>query len=107
MQPYPKVLVVLRRLGWYPGAEVYAEEGVLVRLLELPEIPDVADLAPLTEKYVESQLPWSWRRVMAVRARQIHSEVYRGVSLEDAAGYAALEVALKRLVINTHDEVLR
>ncbi len=84
IRPYPKVLVVLRRLGFYPGAEVYAEEGVSVRFLELPNISNEnAEMAAAAEDYIEAQLPKSWRYLMGLPAKQIQSEVFRGLMLSE------------------------
>ena len=87
IRPYPKVLVVLRRIGDKPGAEVYAEEGVTTRFLELPDIPDAdAEFARMTEELIALKIPKGWRHLIQLPARRIQSEVYRGVSIGKAYG---------------------
>lgn len=85
IRPYPKVLVVLRRIGDKPGAEVYAEEGVNLRFLELPDIPDTdAEYAKMTEELIELKLPKNWRPLVQLPERRIHREVFRGVGIGEA-----------------------
>ena len=84
VRPYPKVLVVLRRIGSRPGAEVYAERGVSTRFLEMPDIPDDGDFVAWTEGLMEIELPRSWKHMIALPRRQVSSEVFRGVTLGEA-----------------------
>jgi len=85
IRPYPKVLVVLRRIGDKPGAEVYAEEGVTIRFLELPDIPDTdAEFARMTEELIELKLPKNWRPMVQLPSGRIHAEVFRGVDVGKA-----------------------
>jgi ribosomal protein L36 len=79
-----RVLVVLRRLGNYPGAEVYAEDGVTVRFVELPDIPDDGEFAGLTEQLIEVELPKNWKQMVSLPARRIQSDVWRGITVERA-----------------------
>ena len=80
----PKVLVVLRRLGNHPGAEVYAEDGVSIRFLELPDVPDDGEFGLLIEQLVEAKLPKSWRCLLQLPAKRIQGEVFRAVTLAEA-----------------------
>ena len=80
----PKVLVVLRRLGNHAGAEVYAESGTNIRLLELPDVPDEAGFEELTERLILARLPRNWQGILNLPAKQIQSDVFRGVSVEEA-----------------------
>jgi hypothetical protein len=82
IRPYPRVLMVLRRIGDKPGVEAYAEEGVNLRFMELPDIPDTdAEFARLTEELIELKLPKNWRPLVQLPERRIHREVFRGVSI--------------------------
>lgn len=91
IRPYPKVLVVLRRLGRFPGVEVYTEEGVAVRFLELPDTD--LDL----EELIEVRLPRNWRHLVGLPAKRIHSEVFRGMSLVEALRHTERYVALREI----------
>jgi len=90
IRPYPRVLIVLRRLGNYPGSEAYVDEGVSVRLVELPEISDRAEADGLVEEWIAERVPKSWRHLVRLPARRIHSEVFRGVSLAETLRYGEL-----------------
>ncbi len=81
--PYPRVLVVLRRLGNHPGVEVYSGPGVLVHIEELPDAPGTAACDLLLEQVLEIRLPKTWRWLLETRARRIHSGVFRAVSLDE------------------------
>jgi hypothetical protein len=83
MRPFPKVLVVMRRLGRFPGAQVYVQEGVTVRMVEMPDVPDTEACEPRFEELLEWMLPKSWRSLLGLRARRIQSEVFRGVGLAE------------------------
>ena len=95
IRPHPKVLskvlVVQRRLGRFPGVMVYAEEGTSVRLLELP------DMRADAEDYIELLIPKSWRHLMGLPAKRIHSDVFRGISLTEWLRYAELGEALREI----------
>lgn len=97
LRPYPKVLVVLRRLGQFPGAEVYTEEGVTVRFLELP---DVSSHLSLLEELIEVRLPRNWRHMVWLPAKRIHGEVFRGMSLAESLRHTERGVALKEIRTN-------
>jgi hypothetical protein len=97
IRPYPKVLVVLRRIGDLPGAEVYAEEGVNLRFLELPDIPDDGDFVELTERLIELELPRNWRRLVNLPVKRIHRETFRGVTISEAIRYEE-DLRLIRLI---------
>lgn len=84
IRPSRKVLVVLRRLGCFPGAEVYAETGVHVRVLELPDVPDDGPFTEWTERLMELDLPKSWKHILWVPERQVKRDVFRGVTVEKA-----------------------
>ncbi len=97
IRPYPKVLVVLRRLGRFPGADVYVEEGVSVRLVELPELSDGSEVMRLAEELLALRLPKSWRYLIGLPAKRIQSEVFRGVSLEETLRYGELLTDIESL----------
>lgn len=80
----PKTLVVLRRLGRHPGVEVFAEDGVNVKVIELPDFPD--DIP--AEELIRSYLPKAWKSLVDIRARNIHSGVFRGISVEEALRFS-------------------
>ncbi|WP_455387600.1 hypothetical protein [Petrachloros mirabilis] len=82
--PFPKVLVVLRRLGNYAGAEIYAEKGCLIKTLEMPDVPEEW---PMAEEWIEVNLPKHWRHMVALPAKRIESEVFRGLHVFEAACY--------------------
>lgn len=99
MRPYPKALIVLRRLGEYPGAEVYAEEGVLVRFVELPEMSDER-----VDEFIELRLPRNWRHLMGLPAKRIHSDVFRGMTLQECLRHTERAVALREIrTISEHE----
>jgi len=56
-RPYPRVLVVIRRLGPLPGVEVFSERGVTVRLEELVDTQDDPVIEVLAEELLVAQLP--------------------------------------------------
>ena len=87
-RPFPKVLIVLRRLGLYPGAEVYAEKGVLTRFVEMPDLPDDGTLGPMLEEFIEASLPRNWRHMTGLPSKRIHGDVFRGLSVEEMASFA-------------------
>ena len=97
IRPYPKVLVVLRKLGRFPGAEVYTEEGASVRLLEMPDVSSNDNAGRLVEEYMELKLPKSWQGLMGLAAKRIQSEVFRGVSLSDTLRYSELRADIETL----------
>ncbi len=73
-----RVLIVLRRLGKYPGAEVYCEPGASVKVIELPDLPDDDPIIePLIEGLIREKLPQSWRGMVELPARRKSSEVFR------------------------------
>lgn len=76
----PRVLVVLRRLGRYPGAEVYQTNGVTVRLEELVDTQDDAELERLADELLEVQLPRTWQSVAQYGRRK--SMVFTSLSAE-------------------------
>jgi hypothetical protein len=76
----PRVLAVLRRLGRFPGVEIYSERGANVKIVELPDFPD--DLA--MEELLESYLPRPWKHMAYVPMRDVQSGVFRGISIENA-----------------------
>jgi hypothetical protein len=83
-----RVLVVLRRLGFRHGAEVYAENGVTVRMIELPDIPDDAEFVEGIEELVKLELPKTWQGIMDVPSRQVKSDVFRGITVEQALEFS-------------------
>ncbi len=95
IRPYPKVLVVLRRLGRFAGAEVYTEEGTTVRFLELPDVSEQNGAA--LEELIEVSLPRNWRHMVGLPSKRIHSEVFRGVALQEAFRHTERGVALKEI----------
>ena len=97
MRPYPKVLVVLRRLGQFPGVEVHAEEGVSIRLLELPDVSSDGEIGKRVEELIETRLPRSWRHLSGLPAKRIAREVFRGMSLVEALRHVERGVALKEI----------
>jgi len=97
IRPYPKVLVVMRRLGNHAGAEVYAEEGISLRFMELPDVPDDAEFGRLAEELIELKLPRNWRHMVQLPSKRIQSEVFRGVSVAEAEYYRWLEGAIREV----------
>lgn len=97
MRPYPKVLVVLRRLGRHPGAEVYTEDGVSVRFLELPDVSSDEASGRLAEELIEVRLPRNWRHMTGLPAKRISSGVFRGVPLTEALRHSERGAALKEI----------
>ena len=97
MRPFPRVLIVLRRLGAHPGAEVYAEEGVTVRFMELPDVADDGCLGELVERLIAAKLPKSWLPMTELPAKRIKSEVFRGITAEKALGASRVAAVLKQL----------
>jgi len=97
IRPFPKVLVVLRRLGNYPGAEVYAEEGVSVRFLELPEMSAEGEIGKLAEEFIEVSVPRSWRHLVGLPAKRIRRDVFRGVSLSETVRYQEDAEAIREI----------
>ena len=89
----PKVLVVLRRLGLYPGAEVYAEKGCTVRMMEMPDVSE----GGLLDEWIESRLPRNWRHMTGLPSRRIDSEVFRGQSLQEVANYMGMAEAIREI----------
>jgi hypothetical protein len=97
IRPFPKVLVVLRKLGRHVGAEVYAERGVLVRCLELPVVRDDSEIEPLVEQLIQAKLPKTWRHMTGLPSRQIQTEVFRGLTPEKALHHAEMLGLIRRL----------
>ena len=97
VRPYPKVLVVLRRLGRFPGAEVYAEEGVSVRFLEMPDVSSDGAIGRWVEELIEVKLPRNWRHLAGIPVKRISSEVFRGMSLDEVLRHTERGVALKEI----------
>ena len=71
LRPYPRVLVVVRRLGRHPGVEVYREKGITVRLEELVDSQDDAGLERLVENLLRAQLPRSWKHLVDCRSESM------------------------------------
>ncbi len=92
---FSKVLVVLRRLGRFPGAEVYSEDGVVVRMLELPEMS--ACVEARAEELIAIRLPRTWRHMLALPAKRITCDVFRGISLTETLRYLEEQNALRDL----------
>lgn len=82
LRPYPKVLVVARRLGLYPGFEVFREPGVNVRMEEMIDIPDIADVGGIADELLIAQLPRPWKRLVECDACYRAGEVFRGITAE-------------------------
>lgn len=78
-RPYPKVLVVVRRLGRHPGVEVFHEKGVTVRLEELVDSEDDKAMEILVEELLVHQLPRSWKTLVTCRS---DSQVFTGLTAE-------------------------
>ncbi len=97
IRPYPKVLVVLRRLGQFPGAEVYTEDGVSVRFLEMPDASGDGEIGRLTEELIEVSLPKNWRHLVGLPAKRIFRDVFRGVSLAEWLRYTELREAIREI----------
>ena len=76
-RPYPRVLVVIRRLGYKPGAEVFYEKGITVRLEELVDSQGDASIELLVEKLLLAQLPRSWKHLPNCRSE---SMVFSGLT---------------------------
>jgi len=74
---YPKVLIVVRRLGSLPGVEVYREKGVTIRLEELVDTRDDKDIEILAEELLEAQLPRQWKHMPHCRSE---SKCFHGVT---------------------------
>ena len=83
-RPYPKVLVVARRLGLYPGFEVFQEPGVNVRMEEMIDTFGSADLELRAEELLIAKLPRPWKRLMDCNARYRDGEVFRGLGWDDS-----------------------
>ena len=92
-----RVLIVLRRLGNYPGAEVYCEPGATVKFLELPDVPDDAELGKYVEALIKAKLPKKWREIVELPSARIHAEVFRGISAEEALVHAKTLELLEEL----------
>lgn len=75
----PKVLVVVRRLGGWPGVEVFWEPGVMVRCEELVDSENDAELEVLCETLLRLQLPKPWKHLVDCRS---DSMVFWGLSAE-------------------------
>lgn len=97
IRPYPKVLVVLRRLGRFPGAQVYAEEGVTIRFLELPDVSAEGKIGILVEELIELRLPRNWRHLMDLSANRITIQVFRGMTLQESLQHTERAVALREI----------
>lgn len=98
IRPYPKCLIVLRRLGTFPGVEVYTEPGTSVRLLELPEVRgDTPEIERLIEDMTGLKLPKNWRHMLNLPVKRIRSEVYRGIPLAEALRYVELGEAISEI----------
>src|SRR3972149_2088386 len=69
--PIPRVLVVLRRLGHYPGVEVYRETGVNLRLEELVDSEDDPAVELLIDDLLRAQLPQNWKHMVDCRCDSI------------------------------------
>ncbi len=80
LRPYPKVLVVVRRLGTRPGVEVFYEKGVSVRLEELVDSKDDKELEILVETLLVDQLPKSWKTLPDSPGYRRDSMVFTGLS---------------------------
>ena len=79
VRPYPKVLVVVRRLGFRPGAEVFYEKGVTVKCVELVDSEGDPATEILVEKLLIQQLPKPWKPLVACRS---DSQVFTGLTAE-------------------------
>ncbi len=80
-RPFPKALVVLRRLGRYTGAEVFADEGISVRVEELIDTRDDPAIERLALELLWAQLPRGWRGFSECSPR--YSGVFVGLSATD------------------------
>ena len=88
-QPRPKVLIVLRRLGRYPGVEVYAEREVSILFHELVETENNPKLEILADEMLALQVPRSWRHLLpdyrfhdVSLYQPVRGEVFRGLTIE-------------------------
>ena len=79
VRPYPKVLAVVRRLGFKPGVEVFHERGVAVKCIELVDSEGDPATEILVEELLEHQLPRSWKPLVG---RRSVSEVFTGLTVE-------------------------
>ncbi len=79
IRPYPKALVVVRRLGPLPGVEVFREKGITVRLEELVDTRDDRVIEILAEELLEAQLPRPWKHLPHCRSE---SRCFHGVTAE-------------------------
>ena len=77
--PVPRVLVVVRRLGRYPGVEVYREKGVNVWLEELVDSQDDPAIERLVDDLLVAQLPRNWKHLVDCRSDSI---VFTGLTAE-------------------------
>ena len=79
VRPYPKVLVVVRRLGCKPGVEVFYERGVTIKCIELVDSEGDPAMEILVEELLVHQLPKSWKPLVTCRS---DSEVFTGLTAE-------------------------
>ncbi len=84
LRPYPKVLIVARRLRprirrRLYGIEVFRERGVTVRVEELIDEHDDATVEILAQELLEAQLPRPWRHLPHCRSE---SDCFRGLTAQ-------------------------
>lgn len=79
IRPYPRVLVVVRRLGPKPGVEVYSEKGVTIMTHELVDTHDDPASEVLAEELLALQVPKSWRFLLGMKPE---SRVFTGLEAE-------------------------
>jgi hypothetical protein len=79
LRPYPKVLAVVRRLGFKPGVEIFHEKGVTVRCEELVDSKGESALEILCEDLLVAQLPKAWKHLPDCRS---DSRVFRGLTVD-------------------------
>jgi len=69
----------VRRLGRYPGVEVYREKGVNVWLEELVDSQDDPAIERLVDDLLVAQLPRNWKHLVDCRSDSI---VFTGLTAE-------------------------
>ena len=99
IRPKPKVLVVAKRLGLHPGAEVYAERGVSVRLEEMFDTEDDSMLELGAEEALAIRLPRPWQHLLCgVEPQQpTRGIVFSGMSAQQYVKYLEVKRVLREM----------
>jgi len=97
-KPNPRVLVVVRSLGRYPGAEVFHDRGVNLRVEELVATEDDTEGDLFAERLLLAQLPKGWSRwVGGLWARQSTSIAYTGQTVSQRIECLEVKRTLREL----------